>query len=614
MSRNLLYYLLLSNLYLSKLQNLAEVKLIANYVKKQEYPQHVTLFTCWNKRTILTVYKQLAEKKIVLNVLTNHWKINQTKLSQHTFLVGDTLCPQFNSLLSHAKLLQAPNKWLVFDQNSTVNTNDLLLDSNFAVASQISNGRFHLKLCYKRAPNETIKFNEIGVFSNGFEYYNHFIPTRNRSDLSGVNITVSYVVTKPDYPFDVEDYRFRHLEAFSKLSYAMVYPMLEMLNCTKKFIQRSSWGYKGANETQFVGGMFGDIQNGTAEIGGTVSFYTVDRMSVVDYLSVTTPSDLKFILRAPPLSYVNNLFTLPFDTKVWYCLYFIVGVTVLILYVIVRCESTYENALERRNNIDNIKPKFFDVVMLQIEAITQQGSENEPKTMSGRIAVFIVFLVLMFLYTSYSANIVVLLQSTSANINTLQDLLNSKITLGVEDVVYSHHYFETQTEFTRKSIYEKKVAPKNQKSNFMTTEMGIEKMKDEFFAFHVETTAGYKQIMDTFQEHEKCGLIEIDYLNVLYPSITIRKNSPYKEIVKVNFRKIYESGIRHRQLNRIYYKKPHCVGKGGSFKSVGIVDIYFSVEIFAIGCFMALWLLLLEVLFKKKIKFLVQTTLSRDNL
>lgn len=67
----------------------------------------------------------------------------------------------------------------------------------------------------------------------------------------------------------------------------------------------------------------------------------------------------------------------------------------------------------------------------------------------------------------------------------------------------------------------------------MSVEAGIKKVKDEFFAFHVETTSGYKEIMDTFKEHEKCGLIEIDYLNVLYPSITIRKNSPYKKVVKV---------------------------------------------------------------------------------
>lgn len=215
-----------------------------------------------------------------------------------------------------------------------------------------------------------------------------------------------------------------------------------MLNCTKIFIWRDSWGYKPQNATHFEGGMFGDIEDGTAEIGGTVSFYTVDRMSLVDYLSATTPSDLKFILRAPPLSYVNNLFTLPFDVNVWYCLYFVIVATVLIMYVIVKCESRYEKALKKRNNINSIKPKFFDVILLQIEAITQQGSDNEPKSMSGRIAVFTVFLVLMFLYTSYSANIVVLLQSTSASIRTVEDLLNSKITLGVDDIIYNRHYFK----------------------------------------------------------------------------------------------------------------------------------------------------------------------------
>lgn len=61
--------------------------------------------------------------------------------------------------------------------------------------------------------------------------------------------------------------------------------------------------------------------------------------------------------------------------------------------------------------------------------------------MPGRIVLFVLFTTVIFLYTAYSACIVALLQSSTDAIRTLKDLLNSGLTLGVEDVVYNRHYF-----------------------------------------------------------------------------------------------------------------------------------------------------------------------------
>lgn len=54
---------------------------------------------------------------------------------------------------------------------------------------------------------------------------------------------------------------------------------------------------------------------------------------------------------------------------------------------------------------------------------------------------FLIFLTFLFLYTSYSANIVALLQSSSNQIKTLDDLLNSKLEMGTEDTPYNRHHF-----------------------------------------------------------------------------------------------------------------------------------------------------------------------------
>ncbi|CAH2018588.1 unnamed protein product [Acanthoscelides obtectus] len=121
-------------------------------------------------------------------------------------------------------------------------------------------------------------------------------------------------------------------------------------------------------------------------------------------------------------------------------------------------------------------------------------SDTEPRSSAGRTAYFIALISLMFLYTSYSANIVALLQSTTENIRTLEDLLNSRMTLGVHDVVYNHYYFEHAQDSIRKAIYQQKVAPKGQKAKFMSLEEGISRVRNEFLV----STPNYRLLIKSW--------------------------------------------------------------------------------------------------------------------
>lgn len=177
---------------------------------------------------------------------------------------------------------------------------------------------------------------------------------------------------------------------------------------------------------------------------GTASFFTYDRVAVVDYIAATYSTYMRFIFREPPLSYVSNLFALPFDIYVWYSCVGLLLLTCIAIYLVVVWEwkdpSFKEKILREANG--SMRPTVADVVLLEISAITQQGSPVEPKSLSGRIATIVIFSAVIFLYTSYSASIVVLLQSTTDSIKTLEDLLNFRIKLGVEDIVYAHYYFK----------------------------------------------------------------------------------------------------------------------------------------------------------------------------
>lgn len=69
----------------------------------------------------------------------------------------------------------------------------------------------------------------------------------------------------------------------------------------------------------------------------------------------------------------------------------------------------------------------------------------------------------------------------------------------------------------------------------MKAEEGIKRVQDGFFGFHIELNTGYKLISKMFHEGEKCGLKEIEYVNFIEPWIATRKNSAYKELMKVGY-------------------------------------------------------------------------------
>lgn len=137
------------------------------------------------------------------------------------------------------------------------------------------------------------------------------------------------------------------------------------------------------------------------------------------------------------------------------------------------------------------------------------------------------------IYTSFTANIVALLQSTTKSIRTVSDLQNPAIEVAVHDTPFYRYYFPRQIESSRKLLYETKVAPPNGPEAYMNLTDGISRVRNGMFAFFVSTGLGFDEIERTFLENEKCGLVEIPYLGNVDTWTVIQKQSPYKEILKV---------------------------------------------------------------------------------
>lgn len=140
---------------------------------------------------------------------------------------------------------------------------------------------------------------------------------------------------------------------------------------------------------------------------------------------------------------------------------------------------------------------------------------------------------LLFVYSSFTAIIVALLQSTTNSVQSIADLMNPAFGIGIQDTPYARYYFARHTEPIQKQFYETRVVPANAPSAYINATDGIERLRQGMFAFHMETGPAYLQIAKTFMEHEKCGLVVIKFFDMGDTWHAFQKRSPYKEMLKV---------------------------------------------------------------------------------
>nr|AQN78502.1 ionotropic receptor 75u [Meteorus pulchricornis] len=404
-------------------------------------------------------------------------------------------------------------------------------------------------------------------------------------------------MTDPDTLNHLTDYKNKLVDAVTKANYIWLQHIAERMNVTVNFTWRNTWGYRDKNGTW--SGMIGLLDRGEIDFGGTGTFLVGERIGVVDYVQLYTPVGSRFLFRRPPLSYTSNLFTLPFDRIVWIA----IGVLLILVYVLSYISMKWEwNKIEKKQIDSHLPgelesdPSLSDNFIVVLGAVSQQGFTYEPYTISSRIVVFVLLIAALSLYASYTANIVALLQSTSSSINTIQDLAESGLKIGVHDIVYNRYYFGSFKDPLRKDFYERFV--ENKSDVWMPLNEGIQQLRMGLFAFHGDSSCGYEIIQQTFEEHEKCGIHEIDYLKVLDPMLVIKRNSPYREIFRVGAQWVRETGLQKRDAPKLFTEKPICTSHA-SFVSVGTTECYAAFLTMGYGMTISFGLFLLEIIWNK---------------
>lgn len=203
---------------------------------------------------------------------------------------------------------------------------------------------------------------------------------------------------------------------------------MNFLNSTVEYSVSNSWGYQDAKTGQWTG-LMEDLVDKGYELGATPLFITLERVDLVEYISMPSPTRSKFVFKSPKLSYTDNVFLLPFDQFVWFSSAGLVLISSILLLGAVYIES---NVLKEGNQVWNyiykkhknilsflyiyilqsdsglLRPSIGNTLMLVFGATCQQGSSVVPRSPPARIITLVSFIALMFLYTRFVIKIVLI--------------------------------------------------------------------------------------------------------------------------------------------------------------------------------------------------------------
>ncbi|XP_039441637.1 ionotropic receptor 75a-like [Culex pipiens pallens] len=555
------------------------------------HPLKVTVMSCWGETDRLEVFKVLNERYLTCFVDDHISRFVEDINDHQTFLVVDLACPGTKQLLKSAGLLLFMKyRWLIVNSKFFVEDHpseedqvkyfeQSLADLSLLVSSEIfifikqTANNFSVNQIFKHFELAPFKVELFGSWIDGSfkDERNERVTSVRRLDLQGHTLQASMVVTNQETLQHLTDYKEKHIDTITKVNYILTNCLAAYMGAHVNYSVVSTWGYLNTTTGRWDG-MIGELSQLRADLGASPLFFTADRVAVIEYVAMTSATRSKFIFRSPKLSFTENVFLLPFDDLVWMCIGGVVLLSSGLLVITGLAEWRVPLTADDPADATILRPSFRDTLLVIYGATCQQGASILPRSFAARTITLIAFLVLMFLYGCYSANIVALLQSPSTKIRTLEDLLASRLKFGVHDTVFNRYYFTHASEPTRQAIYERKIRQPDGSQSFIALEQGVDKIRNGLYAFHVEQGVGYKVISETYQEDEKCGLQEVQYLQVIDPYYAIQKNSSFKEHVKIGLFRLNEHGIQFRENANLYTKKPKCTGGGGKFVPVSLVD------------------------------------------
>lgn len=143
-----------------------------------------------------------------------------------------------------------------------------------------------------------------------------------------------------------------------------------------------------------------------------------------------------FIFRNPgTVIGLHNEFLTPFSNVTWYATLIVIILIFLTMKLIYSAENYLRNKYEENS--------WLTAFLVTTSVFCQQGIPSLPKYSAGRFAHFNFLIFVILLYNYYTSSIVSsLLNAPTFVFTTIKELATSKLSVGIDNIVYVNTLFE----------------------------------------------------------------------------------------------------------------------------------------------------------------------------
>ncbi|PBC29009.1 hypothetical protein APICC_09986 [Apis cerana cerana] len=240
-----------------------------------------------------------------------------------------------------------------------------------------------------------------------------------------------------------------------------------------------------------------------------------------------------------------------------------------------------------RENVGKRK-KYSDAIILSVGILSQQGANFLPKRLPSRIALFQITIHSWIMYNYYSASIVS--ARLSEPLDMMEDsvtvLADSNLKIAAEAVPYLNYFLYNlnwESDYFRKKRWD----PLPESKRYLPIEEGIKQVGQGILAYHTDPNTAYPYVERMFDSNKICELTEIHLFKQSVMGMYASHNGQFIEIAKIGLTKMFNTGLRNRQIKYWSSRKPECQLDTLSTRSITIYEIAPALILLAFGIIVA---------------------------
>ncbi|XP_043262966.1 ionotropic receptor 75a-like [Colletes gigas] len=397
-----------------------------------------------------------------------------------------------------------------------------------------------------------------------------------RANMHGMRLKISGVIQYRPKDMRLEDYmqdiNTRSLDSMHKFVHAMILHTGDLFNFSVHASEIIYWDRHSVH-----GLIFEFLQSNYIDFASNPRIMVSERLDYASLIGAAWPIRPCFMLLSTSTNKIKlEIFLKPFTRQTWYTF---AGFGICAIFVM--------KIVMNREGIGK-KERYSGAVVLSIGILSQQGANITPRRIASRIALFQLSIHCWIMYNYYSASIVS--ARLSEPLDMMEDsvtvLADSNLRIAVEAVPYLNYFLyklNWESDYFRKKRWD----PLPESKRYLPIEEGIRQVSQGILAYHTDPNTAYPYVERMFDSNKICELTEIHLFKQSVMGMYASHNGQFIEMAKIGLTKMFNTGLRDRQIKHWSSRKPQCQPDTLSTRSITIYETAPALILLTFGMLVA---------------------------